>query len=101
MPVHCRPAADLEQPAGVFVEPARAARGHRERRRKAEEMPLAIDLDEDALPVRAKESEIRMRRREETIDADVTLGDHRVEYPTHPLRRGERGFVGLQPIARS
>ena len=94
VPVHRRPAAHLEQQVRLGVKPARAAGRHLEGGRLAEQVPGAVTLDEQPLAVRAEQPEVRVRRREEAIDADVPLREHRMEDAAHPYRRRQRRFVG-------
>ncbi len=77
----------------VTIDPAAGPRRHLERRRHAQQVPLAIELDEHPLPMRAKQREVGVHRRQEAIDAHVTLRDHRMEDAVHPDGRGESRFV--------
>ena len=61
--------------------------------------PAAVLLDEDPLPVRAEQAEVRVRRREKAVDADVALREHRVEHAAHPHRGRERRLVGREALA--
>jgi hypothetical protein len=97
--VRRRPAADLEKPPRIAVDPARTARRHLERRRSVEQPVSVVELDEDALPVRPEQPEVAVRGREQAIDAHVALRDHRVEHSAHPHRRGERRLVRGQRLA--
>ena len=101
VPINGCPAAHLEQQLRLGVQPARAAGRHLEGGRLAEQVPGAVTLDEQPLAVRAVQPEVRVRRREEAIDADVPLREHRMEDAAHPDRRRQRRFVGHQLVARA
>jgi hypothetical protein len=101
VPVDRRPAAHLEEPAGMAVDPARAARRHLERRGGVEQRIALFELHEDALAVGAEQTEVAVRGREQAIDADMALRDHRMEHAAHPDGGGERRFVRNQRIARA
>ena len=101
VPINGGPAAHLEQQLRLGVQPARAAGRHLEGGRLAEQEPGAVTLDEQPLAVRTVQPEVRVRRREEAIDADVPLREHRMENAAHPDRRRQRRFVGHQLVARA
>ena len=78
----------------MAVDPAAAVGPHLERRRLVEQVPGAVDLDEEPLAVRAEQAEVAAHGRQEAVDADVPLRQHRMEHAAHPRRRRQRAFVG-------
>ena len=86
-------------PPAMLVDPATAVRRHLEGRRHVQQRVSALPLDEDALAGRAEEAEVAPGRRQEAVDADVPLRQHRVEHPAHPHGGGQRGLVGRQRVA--
>jgi hypothetical protein len=89
----------LDDAAGVLIDPATRVRCHLECGWHVQQVPAAVDFREDALAVAAEEAEIRVGGGEEAVDADVALGDHRVEDTGHPRGGSEGGFIRCQGSA--
>ena len=62
-------------------------------------MPNAADFRKDTLPVTAEKSKVGVAGGQETIDADMALGDHGMENAAHPDSGQEGGFVRDQGVA--
>ncbi len=99
VPIDGCPAAHLEQQPRLGVQPARATGRHLEGGWLVEQQPGAVTLDEQALAMRAVQPEVRVRCRQEAIDADMPLREHRMEDAAHPDGRRQRRFVGHQLVA--
>src|ERR1700733_736088 len=83
----------------VVVNPRAGAGRHLECGRYFQQLPSAADLHEYPLTVRTKQAQVAVDSGEHAVDADVPLGEHRVEYTAHPRRGGERGFIGCRMTA--
>src|SRR6185437_4527685 len=81
---------------GVPVDPAAALRPHLESGRDAEEPPLAGQLHEHPQALRAEETEVAAVGRQEAVDADVSLRQHRMKHTAHPYRRSQRALIRSQ-----
>src|SRR5580658_10400232 len=89
----------LNLPAVIAVDPRAGGGRHLECGRDLQQLPSAVYLHEYPLTVRTEQAEVAVDGGEHAVDADVALGQHRVEYPAHPRRRGERGFIGRRMAA--
>ena len=92
--IAARLAAHLDAASRMAVDPAAAVGPHLERRRLVQQAPGAIDLDEEAQPVRTEQPEVAAHGRQAAVDADVPLRQHRMEHAAHPCRRRQGAFVG-------
>ena len=86
----------FDRACGVTVDPAAAFGCHLEGGGDAEEPPLAGELRKDAQALGAIEAEVAANGGQETVDADMSLGHHRVEDTIHPRRRSEGALIRSQ-----
>src|SRR5450756_1522287 len=78
----------------MSIDPAAGIGRHLERGGHIQQLPGAADLREYALSVGPEQPEIAVNGGEEPVDADMTLGHHRMKYATHPGSRSQPGFIG-------
>ena len=91
---------DLDQPAVMRIQPAAALRLHLEGRGQPQQLPAALRRrHEQAQPRRAEQAQQAALGGQQAVDADVALGQHRVEDAAHPAGGRQRGLVGHQVLA--
>ena len=88
----------LDQPARVLIDPAAGIGLDLEGRGQTEQLPLAVQLDKQPQAVGAEQAQPAARGGQETVDADMALGHHRMKNTAHPDGGGERRFIGLQML---
>ena len=99
--IAARSADDFNLSCLVPIDPAASRRRHFVSGRRIEQTPGAVQVCEHSLAMRTEQTEIAVYGREKSVDADVTLREHRMEDAAHPGRRCQRGFVGRQHITRA
>ena len=85
-----RRAHDFEDASRVAVDPPAGVLPHLESGGHTEELPLPIELHEEAKALRAEQPEPAVLGGEEPVDADVALRDHGMEDARHPRGGSER-----------
>ncbi len=85
--------ADFQHTLCMTIDPAAAFGSDFEGGRYVQQSPGVVKLHEEPLAMGTEQAEVAMGGGQEPVDADMALGDHRMEHTGHPDSGGERGFV--------